>query len=349
MLLSHSLSNLYLANSVLKEFKKWVHDSRCKQLDLATESTIKELRRKVARTRWRRAITTVRITIRLKKSSSQIVFDRNKLNSDPPVDRRAKRVSSLSARNRPAALSQSMMWVSSAKSQIMSSLGVSAPNGNQSTEKLTPENKLVGNDEIKQIIDDALEQPRFFRQGSLMSNLIESGIEVVWFGDRHPNDVVYSICCNRKQKRVSVVFRGTVNSHNWLMNMKFSMAEHVNPIAEDYYGRTSFFGLHTGFSLYLSRQRKDDSNTKIEEIFLMIDQIGRAIAPDGDYELSITGHSLGGALATLLSFYAATSSMFDNLKTIRVFSFAAPRVGDQRYVLHSFTMPVTIFICTYLT
>jgi predicted lipase len=114
------------------------------------------------------------------------------------------------------------------------------------------------------------------------------------------------------------------------MNMKFAMAEFVNPITEDYYGRSSHFGLHTGFSLYLSRQRKDDSNTKIEEIFSMINEIGRAIAPDGDYELSITGHSLGGALATLLSFYAATSSMFENLKTIRVFTFAAPRVGCIR-------------------
>lgn len=78
------------------------------------------------------------------------------------------------------------------------------------------------------------------------------------------------------------------------------MAEHINPISEDYFGRSPYFGLHTGFSLYLSRQRKDDSNTKIEEIFSMISEIGRAIAPDGDYELSITGHSLGGALATLL-------------------------------------------------
>lgn len=43
--------------------------------------------------------------------------------------------------------------------------------------------------------------------------------------DRHPNDVVYSICANRQQKRVSVVFRGTVNSHNWLMNLKFNQTD----------------------------------------------------------------------------------------------------------------------------
>ena len=272
MSMLHHLDAIF---SVLKEFKNWVQESRCKQLDVATESTIKELRRKVARTRWKRAITAVKITIRLKKSSSRIYLDQNKLHSDSELRHRKKRVSTLGARNR-GAFSQSMMWVSSAKTQIMNSLGVSDMNANdsQSTSKNARSNTLVGSDEIKQIIDDALEQPRFFRKGSLMSNLIDSGIEVVWFGDRHPNDVVYSICCNRRQKRVSVVFRGTVNSHNWLMNMKFSMAEHVNPITENYYGRSPKFGLHTGFSLYLSRQRKDDSNTKIEEIFSMIDEIG---------------------------------------------------------------------------
>lgn len=90
----------------------------------------------------------------------------------------------------------------------MSSLGVSTSDQQGSTSSLKnldqQQNQLVGNEEIKEIIDDALERPRFFREGSLMSNLIESGIEVVWFGDRHPNDVVYSICCNRQEKRVSV-------------------------------------------------------------------------------------------------------------------------------------------------
>ena len=162
-----------------------------------------------------------------------------------------------------------------------------------------------------------------------MSNLIESSIEVVWFSDRHPNDVVYSICCNRRQKRVSVVFRGTVNSHNWLMNLKFFMTKHPNPIAENYPGREETLGFHTGYSLYMTRQRKDDSLTKIEEIFSKIDSVGRELDADGDYNLSITGHSLGGALATILSFYAATNQMFSKVRTIRVFTYAAPRVGKE--------------------
>ena len=52
-----------------------------------------------------------------------------------------------------------------------------------------------------------------------MNNLIESGIEVVWFSDMTQSDVVYGICVQRKEKRIMVVFRGTVNSHNWLTNI----------------------------------------------------------------------------------------------------------------------------------
>lgn len=103
-----------------------------------------------------------------------------------------------------------------------------------------------------------------------------------------------------------------------------------NPIAEDYLGREDTFGLHTGFSLYMTRQRKDDSLTKLEEIFTNIESIGRELCKDGDYELSITGHSLGGALATILAFYAACSNVFAKVKTIRCFTYAAPRVGCPR-------------------
>jgi hypothetical protein len=41
---------------------------------------------------------------------------------------------------------------------------------------------------------------------------------------------------------------------------------------------------------------------------------------------------LGGALATILSFYAATSNIFSRVKAIKVFTYAAPRVGCQRFL-----------------
>ena len=122
----------------------------------------------MARTRWKRAISTVKISIRLKKSSKQIKVNPNALKSDPSINKTPKQSSGIRARNRPAALSQSMMWVSSAKTQIMNSLGVQSANSNLSTSKAIPDNKLMGEKDLKQIIDDALEQPKFFRPGSLM-------------------------------------------------------------------------------------------------------------------------------------------------------------------------------------
>ena len=53
-------------------------------------------------------------------------------------------------------------------------------------------------------------QPKYFRQGTVMNTLIESGMEVVWFSDMTQNDVVYGICVQREEKKVTVVFRGTV-------------------------------------------------------------------------------------------------------------------------------------------
>lgn len=67
-----------------------------------------------------------------------------------------------------------------------------------------------------------------------------------------------------------------------------------------YEGRQDFIEFHSGFSLYMLRPRKDTGLNKIQEIALKVNAIAQELAPDGNYELSITGHSLGGALATVL-------------------------------------------------
>ncbi len=117
------------------------------------------------------------------------------------------------------------------------------------------------------------------------------------------------------------------------MNMKLAMAEHPNPISEDYHGRHSTFGLHKGFSQYMLRRRRDVDMTKIEEILSKVRMIGNELSSDGNYNVSICGHSLGGALAIILGFFAASTGSFRH--AVRVFTFAAPRVGEIPLVVFS--------------
>ncbi len=152
---------------------------------------------------------------------------------------------------------------------------------------------------------------------------------MVWFSDLSQNDVVYGICVNREEKKIIIAFRGTVNAHNWSMNFKFDTNEYRNPVKDKYPGREDELSLHSGFALYLLRKRKDTGLSKMDEIFEKVEQIGKELAPGGDYKLCITGHSLGGALATLCGFYFGSKARFAHLSTIYIWTFAAPRVGTQ--------------------
>jgi predicted lipase len=123
-----------------------------------------------------------------------------------------------------------------------------------------------------------------------------------------------------------------VNFHNWVMNFKFNTRQYNNPIKQNYPGRTDEISFHAGFALYLLRTRRDTGLSKLSEISDKVEKIGQELAPYGKYKLSITGHSLGGALATICGFYFAATSRFASLPTIHVWTFAAPRVGTQAFL-----------------
>lgn len=156
---AHDRPICFQIHSQTAQFRKWIEDSRVSQLDEETENMIVELRRKVARHRWKRAISAVRLSYKLSGGKAP--------KFEAPV---------------------------------------AAPGCEN-------ENRFV---DLNQMMSEVVrKQPKYFKEGSIMDNLIESGIEVVWFSDLTQNDVVYGVCCQREEKKVTVVFRGTVNSHNW--------------------------------------------------------------------------------------------------------------------------------------
>ena len=199
-------------HSVLQEFQRLVADSR-RPMDAATEKAMKQMRRKVARRRWKRAISAVRMIVRL-GSNSKI----NSLLKDLPLHTPLKGLGS-----EQAARNQQVLRNEFHDNRFIKNVDSSKSSSFDSST-------------ARKIARGSLEKPSYFRDGSLMKNLVESGalycrvllsgkplvhalirslfhvsgIEVAFISDRHPNDVVYSICCNRREKRVSVVFRGTV-------------------------------------------------------------------------------------------------------------------------------------------
>lgn len=287
-------------NSITAQFQTWIEDSRVDHLDVETENMISEMKRKVARDRWQRAICVVRLSYKLSGG------ERPSFENPPVIPGREN------------------------------------------------QNRFV---DMKAMMSEVMRaQPKYFRQGTVMNNLIESGIEVVWFSDMTQNDVVYGICVQREEKKVTVVFRGTVrfflccilclddkqltppfvgrqvNAHNWDMNLRFKSNPYPNPVKQNYPGRADTISIQSGFALYLLRNRKDTGMSKLQEIFDKVEEIGNELASDGKYQLSFTGHSLGGALATLCGFYFAARSRFAHLPTIYVWTFGSPRVGTQTFL-----------------
>jgi hypothetical protein len=65
---------------------------------------------------------------------------------------------------------------------------------------------------------------------------------------------------------------------------------------------------------------------KYDEI---LEDIMPLLEANPDYKIYVTGHSLGGALATIVAFYLACDDSMP--KPITCLSFAAPRVGDYGF------------------
>ena len=166
---------------------------------------------------------------------------------------------------------------------------------------------------------------------SLMKCLMDNEVEVVWFADRHPNDLTYGICVDRSTRTVTVVFCGQ-DSTLFAQIKNSEMTRYPNPIAdEDYQGNAPTMKLRSTISKDLLRVRRDTSQTAIEFIRDKIAVIGKELAGSEPYHLSITGHGMGGGYATLLAFYLASDATLDLASAIRLFTYASSRVGCSQF------------------
>jgi len=113
------------------------------------------------------------------------------------------------------------------------------------------------------------------------------------------------------QKAIYVSFRGSESVRNWLDNLDVTLTT---------YSKCSKCEVHQGF--YEAEQ------ASIKDI---VNQVKSLKSKYPSYTVIVTGHSLGGALATL----TAIDLLSNGLSPVRMFNYGSPRVGNEEFAAYA--------------
>ena len=119
-------------------------------------------------------------------------------------------------------------------------------------------------------------------------------------GYNEPNDAIF------------VAFRGSENIQNWINNIRISK---VNPYPE-------FADISVEKGFYVSYQ---NIKPQIESNVRVLSE------KHNTNSIMVTGHSLGGAMASLMVF-DVLNGVYDNVNLLPFFTFGSPRVGNNEFV-----------------
>jgi len=196
--------------------------------------------------------------------------------------------------------------------------------------------KQEGIKDIEFVQDGTNEDP--IRLAEIVRNLGETfDADIVEFDDKFANEgvlkteLVYAVIVNRSSKQIILVFRGTVSIKDGLQDLKF--AQYTPSIVKEITDRKA--KLHRGFSDYLLSETKVEKTSQLDQILSVLKEVYAYKAPGrdySDYELIITGHSLGGSLAQLLSFILAGLKEAEFIpKPVKAVTYASPVVGNKHF------------------
>jgi hypothetical protein len=156
-------------------------------------------------------------------------------------------------------------------------------------------------------------QPRFIYQGKQWESY---PFRLVDSKDADPHT---GVVFQRGQK-IIVAFHGSDQLYDWIQDFKFSQksAKSINLDGM----------VHTGFSQILESVISNENEVSLPIALSNAYQNGKA----WPYEYIFTGHSLGGALATLSAGCLTKNAMFPELITqknqVKVVNFSSPNIGD---------------------
>jgi len=151
------------------------------------------------------------------------------------------------------------------------------------------------------------------------------------FSDENSDkELVFAIGVDRWYNRITVAFRGSVTTNDFLTDACISMVDRANPVyAFDAENQDENIKLHSGFCEYLLETSEDREISKFDEVMTVLVPL---IEQNPGFNVYCTGHSLGGALATLFSFYLATSTKYSTIPSpVTCVSVASPKLGNESF------------------
>lgn len=135
--------------------------------------------------------------------------------------------------------------------------------------------------------------------------------KVVKFVSDPVTDIQAGVTISEMNKRITVVFRGSESKSDWYYDLMVLKKRILDERYDDVY-------VHSGF--YKQLHDTDVYTQLVATIVELKDA-------NPEYDIYITGHSLGAALSTLFGF--EISHIFE--EKINVISFASPRVGNKGF------------------
>lgn len=131
---------------------------------------------------------------------------------------------------------------------------------------------------------------------------------VEYFLDQKSSDLQVGIALNKYEKRISVVFRGSQSYTDFWYDLLIYKKKLHRKVK-----------VHNGF--YKQLHHKGSYGLIVNNLLELLNEY--------PYDIYITGHSLGGALATLFAYELSTT--YPGLK-MNVITFGSPRVGNKDFM-----------------
>ncbi|KAJ9060596.1 hypothetical protein DSO57_1029117 [Entomophthora muscae] len=136
------------------------------------------------------------------------------------------------------------------------------------------------------------------------------------------------VALNEREKMIVVSYRGSSNLNNWINNamvilVPFDLAEVKNCSIKNR------LLVHRGFQI-MARSLFTQTRSTVVSL----------LAQYKDYKVAITGHSAGGAIATLVTVGLGASGAV-KYKDMTLVTFGQPRVGDAAFTTYMNSQPLT--------